>query len=440
MAVRLLTMGSVAVVVLDTLRYDDFWNLFDWLPGRRFTRAFAPSHWTIPVHASLYTGQYPSEVGVHSQAPNLDYPKPVLPEKLQSAGYRTRAYIANSQLDKYYDGWDRGFDEFVGYASLEAYDEESFDWGNCFAAQSASGYRRYLSALWRCFSADCATIKSLREGYDLFTRSEADGGAQSVLQRLRGTNYGEDEFLFINLMETHTPYHPPAAQDNPVTIVAADAFRADQREIAKARRAYSQSATYLSNVYREIFDELLSTFDYVITLSDHGELFGEHGMVNHSFGIYPELTLVPLVVSGPSVSGITNDVVSLLDVHQTVAELLDVDADSRGQHLLDTIEPVDRLVEYHGPLPFHKAQFSRKNVPSNEYKKRIPRLSGFVSADGSYAYETHTQGLKTIGKFDDDPQARLSSLRDNLNQRSVRRNDGDVPDDVREQLEQLGYA
>jgi arylsulfatase len=45
-------MASVAVVVLDTLRYDTFEEAFDWLPGRRFTQAYAPSHWTIPVHGS----------------------------------------------------------------------------------------------------------------------------------------------------------------------------------------------------------------------------------------------------------------------------------------------------------------------------------------------------------------------------------------------------
>lgn len=55
---------NIALIVLDTLRKDSFDEHFDWLPGRRFENAWAPSHWTVPVHASLFTGHYPSEVGV----------------------------------------------------------------------------------------------------------------------------------------------------------------------------------------------------------------------------------------------------------------------------------------------------------------------------------------------------------------------------------------
>jgi arylsulfatase A-like enzyme len=432
-------MDNVAVVVLDTLRYDEFTRAFDWLPGRRFTSAFSPSHWTVPVHAALFTGRYASEVGVHSRAPALDCMEPTLAERLSTAGYRTRAFTANPQLRRY-DGWERGFDEVVGYASLDAYHPDSFDWGTCFEESTATGYRRYLDALWQCLRADCDTARSLREGYDLFTRSPADGGAPAVRDRLRATDFGDREFCFLNLMEAHTPYYPPNPSDEPVVVVAADAFTESPIDLDRARNAYRRSVTALSETYREIFTELRDSFDYVITCSDHGELFGEHGMVNHSFGLYPELTRVPLVVSGPGLEGRENRVVSLLDVHRTVADLAGIERAGRGQNLLDDPQPVDRLVEYHGPLPFHDAQFERRDAPLDELDRRRSPLWGFVAADGSYAYETHTDGFGTVGEFDGDPRSRLRALRSDLEPRPVGDGEESLSDPVRERLEDLSYA
>lgn len=451
-------MASVALVVLDTLRYDTFREHFDWLPGRHFSRAYATSHWTVPAHASLFTGRYASEVGVYGHAADLDCPAVTLAEALADAGHRTRAFTANPQLWQY-DGWDRGFDEFVGPDSIACYGPGAFDWGRCFRELSATGVRRYLAAIGRCLRADCATLPSLRQGYELYRRSPADGGAAATLERVRATEFGDEAFLFVNLMETHTPYHPPAAGEDPITVVAADVFTDEPLDLDRARRAYERSAAYLAERYRELFAALREDFEYVVTVGDHGELFGEHGMVNHSFGLYPELTHVPLVVSGDGVADdaaaadataddataddatATDDgVVSLLDVHRTVAELAGVSVDSRGRHLLGERDPTDVRVEYHGPLPFHDAQFGRKDVPEIEYERRDEPLSGFAAATGGYAYETHTEGFRARGEFDADPRARLDELDAEIEAREVGDGEPGVADDVRERLETLGYA
>ena len=80
---------NVAVVVLDTLRRDRFREYFDWLPGQFYSRAFSTSHWTVPAHASLFTGKYGSELGVTAKSPSLDCDEITLPEALSAAGYRT---------------------------------------------------------------------------------------------------------------------------------------------------------------------------------------------------------------------------------------------------------------------------------------------------------------------------------------------------------------
>ncbi|WP_424018284.1 sulfatase-like hydrolase/transferase [Halorientalis pallida] len=430
-------MDNVAVVVLDTLRYDEFTSAFDWLPGRRFTSAFSPSHWAVPVHAALFTGRYPSEVGVHSQSPDLDCPAPTLAERLSAAGYRTRAFTANPHLRRD-DGWARGFDEFVGYHSLDAYHPDSFDWGEWVDDNTTTGYRRYLDAVWQCLRADCDTVRSLREGYDLLTRSPADGGARAVRDRLRATDFGDRELCFVNLADAHPPYYPPSPGDDPVDVAAADAVTDASIDLDRARRAYRRSVATLAETYRDIVAELRDAFDYVITCSDHGELFGEYGMVGHSFGLSPELTRVPLVVSGPDLEGRENRVVSLLDVHRTVADLAGIELDGRGQNLLDDPQPVDRLVEYHGPPPGQADEFERRDAPLDALERRRSPLWGFVAADGSYAYETHTDGFRTVGEFDGDPQVRLRNLRADLDIRPVE--DESPSDSVRERLQEQGYA
>ena len=167
-------MTSVAVVVLDTVRADAFDEHFDWLDGLRFDRAYSTSHWTVPAHASLFTGRYASTVGVHGTSPTLDCDTETLAEGFSDAGYRTRAFSANAQLNQY-EGWDRGFDEFVRTANLGRTDDDIFDWGAHIDATDP-GLSRNLSGLVKCFTEDVDTRRSLRYGYDLLRTESYDGG------------------------------------------------------------------------------------------------------------------------------------------------------------------------------------------------------------------------------------------------------------------------
>ncbi|WP_137284077.1 sulfatase-like hydrolase/transferase [Halorussus salinisoli] len=440
-------MTSIAIVVLDTLRYDAFRDAFDWLDGRWFTRAYSTSHWTIPVHASLLTGQYASEVGVHGRSPTLDCDRPVLTERLRDAGYRTRMFTGNPQIYRY-DGWERGFDQRVGQASL-GLAADAFDWASFGYDTDREGSRLYLDALRRVLFGDCATLPSLRAGYRLFTRSRAYGGGDGLRRRVRRTDFGSDEFLLANLMTTHTPYYPPDGGD-PVVILAADALTDSVENPDRVRRAYRAGVEYLSDLYRDVYADLRAEFDYVVTLSDHGELLGERGMWNHSLGLDPELLRVPLVVSGDGVeSGTYEEVVSLLDVHRTVADLAGVEVESRGRNLLESPEPVARLVEYHGLVPFHDRQFERRGVPPAERERWDRPLDGFVAPGGFYGYET-PDGFRSVGDQSSpdrsggdrsfDPERRLTELVESIDRRAVSREDVAVSGDVRERLEDLGYA
>lgn len=433
-------MPSVAVVVLDTLRYDAFERSFGWLDGVHFTRAYSTSHWTIPAHASLFTGQYPSEVGVHGRSPTLDCEEPVLAEVLAEAGMSTQLITANLQLTRY-DGWDRGFSVADGEANLARTRADTFDWDAHIEA-TEPGLGRHLRGLLGCLRQGRGTIASLEQGLELVRRPSWDGGSRAVRRRLRQDSFDDDTFLFVNLMETHTPYHPLPGEEDPVVVLVADAFAGTVPDPERIRAAYARSVAYLADVYRDIYRELASAFDYVITLSDHGELLGEHGLWNHSIGIYPELVHVPLVVSGEGLSDQTRaDVVSLLDVHRTIADLAGVEVDSRGRNLLKPLQPVDQLIESHGLLPFHEAQFDRKDVPREAIEAHRRPLNGFMSSNGAYCYETHTEGFQVVGDPPvPEPERHLQALVAELDKRTVTDVDDDVSAEVRARLKELGYA
>ena len=446
---------NVALIVLDTLRYDAFREHFDWLSGIRFTNAWATSHWTVPVHASLFAGKYPSELGVHVDNQALDCPEPVIAEQLRDAGYTTRAFASNIILARPFE-FDRGFAEYTGTWKFRALSGDTFDWEE-FATEQ-QGVRAYARAGWDCLTESYKTWPSLKRGarVALGRLDESPGHeTQEALDYVQRTDFGDREFLFVNLMDAHMPHTPPesyrtADTDEPYEDITeyngmvATAAGGPETDMEVLRQAYDDSVRYLSDMYREMHEELLADFDVVITLSDHGELFGEHSVWQHSYGVYPELTHVPCMVSGRKVDNATcSEPVSLLDVHRTLLDLAGVEGESRGNRLLDadssTITaaptPRDCAVEYLGLNPRNREKIERLGYDPTRFDEE---LFG-VAVDSSYGYET-TDGFRVVGDVGESTlRERIADHHTSIDRRETRSERG-VSEATRRQLEQLGYA
>lgn len=339
----------IALVVLDTLRKDIFDDYFQWLPGKQYERVFSPSHWTVPVHASLFTGKYPSQLGVHSRYSTLDVTENTIAERFKSAGYETRAFSANSNITPQFS-FDRGFNEIELGWRAKPFQEDVFPWGS--HAEEHNTLYRAATGLASCFRGDYDTVASLKYGLNL-KRGHEDEGAKHALSWLERQEFGSDEFVFLNLMEAHGPYRAPNEYaTTPKVSVDGLGDTISGNEYRLAEIAYRDCVRYLSDVYREIFGIFQSeVFDLIITCSDHGELFGEHGVWQHDYGVYPELTHVPLSIEGKRLSdrSSSNRLVSLLDVHTTLLEVSGLDDSTSGINLID--EPAGRehvFTEYHG--------------------------------------------------------------------------------------------
>lgn len=442
---------NIAVVVLDTLRKDAFERHFDWLPGRRFDRAWSPSHWTVPVHGTLFTGLYPSETGVHARNVPLNCAEPVLAEQLSDAGYRTRAFSCNPYVSPVFE-YDRGFDEFTGSWRLQQLDPELFDWSAFISETRGQGPGRYLRAVYRCLREDCRTLASLNHGMKMKLRdleyvdSIDDDGAAEALEYVRGTEFGSEEFLYVNLMEAHTPYDPPEAYKTvdvthgrglEQTISAAEQTTADADAV---RQAYDDCVRYLSDVYEELFSVLTDQFDYVVTLSDHGELLGEHGGWMHGYGLYRELTHVPLSVYGPEIdNGATDELVSLLDVHATVLDLATGETGPRGRPLFAEGNRERCLTEYHGFTEQKREKLRNADIPEQRLGRYDQTLRGIARSD-YYGFETVDEFVETGPATVEDGQASLDALVDDLDVRDSGTGDRELSDSVMSHLEDLGYA
>jgi arylsulfatase len=443
-------MNNVAIVVLDTLRKDSFEEYFDWLPGTRYENAWAPSHWTVPVHGSLFTGKYPSEAGVYARSIDLDTDQTVLAERLSDAGLTTRGFSANPNISKKFS-FDRGFGEFQWPWQMRQFNRiDLFEWSQALDLGAPKPIR-YSRAIAECIKSDSATVASLIDGGRiklsrvLRNQSESDDGATDILKYVRQTNFGDGEFLFLNLMEAHSPYTPPPeysrAPDQAFSGIE-ETILESEIDPEQARDAYEGCVEYLSDMYCQIFDELSAEFDYVITLSDHGELFGEYGAWRHDYGLYPELTHVPLSIYDGS-DGIERNqsVVSLTQVYHTVLDAAGVEDVDPDRSLLGTVPSEEPLTEYHGLTHNHKIETLEENGFDSETIATYDEPKyGFVTPEGTYAYED-VDGFTQRGDGDlERLERQLRSLREGLPEITRSNSEIEISTSAKDRLEDLGYV
>jgi arylsulfatase A-like enzyme len=290
--------------------------------GVLFERCFAPSNWTIPGVIGLFSGLCPEAADSDS---NRSTPPtiPMLPEELQSVGYRTWTTIANPALSMRYTlnrGWD-----YYALLSVRYYLQGLLE------DASVSGYTRLAGGL------SSVLVRLFYENYRVRT-------PELGLRMLEGLNPAGGDFVYIHLNDPHTPYRPyeryrPAGPER-VGRYRYDTWEHDltkndlsdltPEEIRRIRELYEGevrfSDEYLGLVL-DVMDERDLWGDTVLVFcADHGEEFGEHGSFTHGHtNLHHELTHVPLVVYWPGVFEGGERVaapVSLLDFYPTVHELL----------------------------------------------------------------------------------------------------------------------
>jgi arylsulfatase A-like enzyme len=341
---------NVLFVVLDTVRKDrlgPYGYELDTTPGLDefaesddvtvFEQAVAPAPWTLPVHASLFTGMYPSHHGADQENPYLEGAT-TLAETLSREGYATACYSSNAWITPYTHLTD-GFD----------------DQDNFFQVMPGDFLSGPLARIWKAMN-DNDTLRKVADklvslgnvAHEYFASGEgADSKTPAVIDRTQSfiedaESSGDDWFTFINLMDAHLPYHPPEeyAEEFAPGVDSTEVCQNSKEYNSGARDIDDEEWDAITGLYdaeiAHIDDQLTNLFDWlketgrwddtaVVICADHGELHGEHGFYGHEFCLYDQLINVPLMVKHPGVEGDRReDIVELIDLYHTVLDTLDV--------------------------------------------------------------------------------------------------------------------
>jgi len=266
--------------------------------------AYSNAPWTVPSHASLFSGHLPSEHGMNTG--RMTFQSNSFVEDLNERGYKTTAVSANSLVSKDLN-FDRGFDEFHEVFDFDTENSEDF---------------------WRAAkeSLKDPDIETLKKGLKfLFNKLKGNSnrGADTIERIAKKEVKGKTQpnFLFINYTDVHLPYNPPAEVAEKFTENAEDKISRNVNDHMESEKPeifykglpnctdeelvdlYDASIRYLDSRLESLYKHLQEELDdlvFIVT-SDHGENFGEHGAYFHQCGIWEKSIRVPMIVAGDGV-------------------------------------------------------------------------------------------------------------------------------------------
>jgi len=383
---------NILWIVMDTVRADhlsSYGYYRDTTPaideiaaqGALFEQAISAAPWTLPSHASMFTGLYPHSHGTDAEHQWLDDDFLTVAEVLRAHGWETYGYTNN-----YFAGprtnLDQGFDTFVvGFPDK---------------AQALPELTNHLRVK---FVGQKTQIVSLQ-----------DDGAHRTNETVKkwmndATRAGRPFFIFINYMEVHAPYRPPKEfavpfLDRNTTFEDAMSvnqdyydyvtgkLEVDSEDFESLSALYDGALAYLDFKIGQLVDYLreLGVLDstVVIITSDHGESLGDHNLMGHQLSVYDTLLHVPLIIRYPDAfdpGTVVQEGVQLVDLLPTVLDIAGIDRDGIEHHGYSLLRERGGLVSR--PLVAEYAIFG--NV-----------LELLTRANPSFDVSTYARRLKAI--------------------------------------------
>lgn len=427
----------------------------------RFQNAVSAAQWTIPSHASMFTGVYPS---VHQTVQSFSVLPPTLPtlaERLRDGGYHTAAFCNNPLVGVINNGLRRGFYSFLNYSGLLTSHPNQAGVSPSLLDRYRQGFKRVLARM-------------LNQAQDVFARSElmlalsftpvmvplwqtalsfkgntpkSLSDAAKLLIERQGVEDGKPIFSFINLMGTHMPYHPPrrfVERFAPHVLKDPEARRylrqfnsdvygwlAPLADPLNEKHKVTLDCMYDAEVASQ--DEQVGLFleklrasgalenTLIIICADHGEHLGEKQLVGHTNALYNELTQVPLIVYDPRgafpTGAVRQEVVSTRRIFHTALTAAGLATEEEaGLELTQTGNDADRAVFAEGVPPQNVVNLLLKRKPEL-VRDRACDLTSMAVWSGAFKLQTKlgSQSETALELYNviDDPKETLN-LRDIL--------------------------
>lgn len=284
-----------------------------------FEDVTAQSPYTMPSHASLFSGQVPRVHGMHLSSDRYSADRsPALAETLAARGYRTQAFTGGGLVHPQF-GFDRGFDGYTRIDPIQ--DRASVRFERLIAAEPDDFSRQLISE--HDFTRVLDWIERHRdEPFFLFlhTYTVHNYDAPGVfLERFEGSCGQRDLDIWplFNVLRT---------EKQPLT----------SDELAHVVHRYDAAIAYVDEAFGRLRSKLgelgLADETILVVTSDHGEELGERGFVRHSTTLYEELTRIPWILHVPGRSPSRIDTPAMtIDIAPTLLGVLGIETDARMQ-------------------------------------------------------------------------------------------------------------
>ncbi len=419
--------------------------------GIVFTNAVANAPWTVPSHASMFTGMYPSKHGTHHTPENsfsnpLSKDNKTIAEILRENGYKTSAIVANYAI-----GGNKGFEQ-----GFELYYE------------GISSFQRFFLGQLLC---RIYPIIRYRRNFRINRFLLSSQINDSVLHWI-DNNKDNKFFMFINFMDVHAGFnYLPDGFDKKFNFDwnSLDSINdIDMKNIVNFRKNISQKEqnifidvtdcklNHLDHNLGKLFEELkrrdLYDDSIIIVTSDHGTLWGEHNSFGHMTDLYNELLYVPLIIKYPKSYdkvGVHEDWVQLIDIMPEILFSLNIPIPENVQG-----RPVDNSDHEIISEVFR----NKKSIVSTLNPERFYRdTKAIYSKDRNFKYIQTSSGKSELYNLQNDPYEsnnlfeEMPKMADNLNQKIVEWQNSFEPIKVqvenskidttllKQQLKSLGY-
>jgi arylsulfatase A-like enzyme len=307
-----------------------------------YEQAISVGCWTVPVHASIFTGLYPSSHGLTISKDALPANYPTLAYQLKNLGYQTACFSNNAYISDI-TGLAQGFD------TVE----------DIWRVSKPRGIQRtkmgkLIQQLKRLGPIGIPVIRLARLIQELRSvlkrrNKQGDMGAELTNERIQtwlNESWNSDHpfFIFINYMEPHEPYNPPqpynrifipkrystwrvARVGNNKNVSERIDEKRGKEDLEILNALYDGELNYLDQKIGELVDflekrDILENTMLILT-SDHGDCLGEHHLIGHRMALYEQLVHVPLIIRLPERfqpgTRVTQQV-SLVDLYPTILE------------------------------------------------------------------------------------------------------------------------
>lgn len=441
---------NVVFLVLDSLRKDRvsaYNDEVDFTPNIQaiadssvvFDDAVTQAPWTLPSHASMFTGEYPWTHGTTHARSYFDDDHETFIGSFKRAGYDTAAITPNIWITPHKEmtGDFDHVENFLGKADNPLSVRASrlatkFYYNLGDLPRRVLG--RQLDRLFRLFSVDdsCKSEETVAE-----------------VERYLGTRAETEEnfFLYVNLMEPHEPYHPPKryADEHDVTDGATiphrqkDVFTKDDIDFDELEKVYDASVDYADDLVGRIVRSLerndLDDDTVIVLLSDHGQALGEEdGTFGHQFTVSEPVVNSVLMVSHPDLGPATEDRPVEL---RTLNDLVPYYAGIGPRPEKVTTETVLGGCEF----PENFTGYIPRDRWDDYYRKfRYAKRDGrkvvkTIQEDGTEFYEAYALDTGDRIPVPDD----LKKAVDGAGDVTVEDGDREVDEEIEDRLERLGY-